>query len=683
MSQPATSLRSLTMPFIGIVIVISLALFAIFKFAEDEAQKGLESWQARMNLIADSRAAEVSEWLNRHLNSIEEVAADASIQLYASTIVAANDPDSTEAQRGYIFSLLSAQAEASGFHESRAIDTVAANVKRPSRAGLAVIGGDGNILVASAGMPLLRPEELELDGVRSFVKLGPSLADKTPLMLVGTPIAVYENGSGVSAWLVGARPLDQDFLATLIQPGDYSNTAENYLVIHGEGQVVTPISPLKYGGKTGDARADPAASFAASTPGGFGEFKNYDNRSVLVTGRELSAPVPWMLVRTIETSEAFADINAKRNSLFITLLFAAAALTVAMVLVWRHGISSRLAKSFEQQAALSGQNEALSVFLRAVSDSQPTAIAAMDTDMNVRFVNKQMGIISGIPSTELENRRLDTVFDHETAEILRQKVDRAANGTPEKIASVSTATAKDRLFKTDILPLHSSGDRSAQVLLVMQEITDLVAANERSEALFHQLIGTLTQIIDARDPWSKHHSERVADVAVAIAQEMGWNEDALEVMEIAGQLVNLGKIFVPIDILTKQTPLTEDELMLVHESMRKGTALLSGIAFNGPVAATLDQMREHWDGSGAPDGRQGEDIEPGARVISVANAFVGIVSARAHRESLGFDKAVDILQADTGKRYERRVVAALQNILENKDGRNRWSDFIKMPDMDN
>ncbi|WP_262693658.1 HD domain-containing phosphohydrolase [Kordiimonas aquimaris] len=682
MSQPAISFRNLAMPFIGIAIVISLVVFLIFKFVDGETEKGLENWQARMSLIADSRTAEVSEWLNRHLNSVEEIAGDASIQLYANTIIAANDPNSTEAQHGYIFSLLSAEAETAGFHEKSAIDTVAANVKRPNRAGLAVVNSEGRILVASAGMPMLRPEELSLTGARSFVKLGPTLADKTPLMLVGTPITMAENNLDVSAWLVGARPLDQDFLVTLVQPGDYSATAENYLVIAGEGQIVTPISPLKHGGKTGSARTDPAASFAARTPGGFGEYTNYDGRSVLVTGRELSTPVPWILVRTIETSEAFADINAQRNSLFITLLLAATALTVAMILIWRHGVSTRLAKSFEEQAALSGQNESLSVFLRAVSDNQPAAIAAMDTDMKARFVNKQMGVIAGLPATELENRRLDTIFDHETAELLRGKVERAATGVPDSIASVSTAIAKDRLFKTDILPLRSSGDTSAQVLLVMQEITDLVAANERSEALFHQLIGTLTQIIDARDPWSKHHSERVADVAAAIAQEMGCDEETCETMEIAGQLVNLGKIFVPIDILTKQTPLTDDELLMVRDSMRRGNNLLSGIEFTGPVAATLNQMREHWDGSGEPNGHKAEDIEPGARILSVANDFVGIVSTRAHRASLGFDKAIDILQAETGKRYERRVVAALQNILENKDGRNRWSSYIKMPDID-
>ena len=681
MSQQSESKSGILMPAVSLLALLSLAAFAIFRFADSEAQKGLESWQSRMALVADSRAAEVSEWLNRHLNHVEQLSGDASVQLYATTIVQ-NDDQTAEAQRGYIFSLLSVEAEEGGFHEQRAIDTVAANVRRPNRAGLALVAGDGRVLVATAGMPMLRPTELLSGEDRSFVKLGPSLDDKTPLMLVGAPIARSANGQSVSAWLIGARPLDQDFLQTLFQPGDDSATAETYLVTAGEGDVVTAITPLRHGGRLGEARSDAAASFVASQPGGFSQSTNYDNRDVLVTGRELSAPVPWVLVRSIELSEALADINERRNNLFVTLLLAAIAIFVALILVWRLGVSQRLEKSYAEQAALSEQNKSLSDFLQVVSDSQPTAIAALSDDMTARLVNKQMTAVANLPTGELMNRRIDTLFDKETAQGLRDAVQVATGGQATSIPALKPNSDSDRVFKTDILPLEASHETKAQALLVMQDITDLVAANDRSEALFQQLIGTLTQIIDARDPWSKHHSARVADVAAAIAQEMDWGNDMQQSMRIAGQLVNLGKIFVPIDILTKQSPLTDEELAHVRDSMSKGAALIKNVELGGSVAETLAQMREHWDGSGEPEGLAGEAIEPGARVLSVANAFVGIVSARAHRESLGFDKAIDILQSDAGTRYERRAVAALQNLLENKGGRDRWSDYTKRPEME-
>ncbi|NVJ98780.1 MAG: PAS domain-containing protein [Alphaproteobacteria bacterium] len=667
----------------AIFAVAAIGFFLIFRFAQSEAEQNLLRWQDRLNLVADSRNLDVSSWLNKHIGSVEELAGDATIQLYASQ-AANTDSEFAEGQRGYVFSLLTAAAEREGFHEQRAIDEVAANIKRPQRAGLALLRGDGRPLVATAGMPILRPGEWPADARGSFVALGPRLEDKTPLVLFGARVT----GDAMNApteediWVVGARPLNEDFLTTLEQPGAASKTAETYLVVPQEGDVIIPLTPLKKGGRIGDPRVDEAAAFAAREPGGFGRHQNYADVEVLVTGRELTAPVPWILVRTINADEAMAEINERRNSLIITLSLAALFVIAALVMVWRHGVSQRLAASYAEQASLSQKNEALSRFLQSVSDSQPTAIAALDADMKVHFANKRLGDVAGLPVEDLRARRLDTAFPSEVADTLRVAAQEASSGKESSSHLKLTQGGEERTFQTQMLPLQAEGDSTASTLLVMQDISSLVAAKEQSETLFKQLVSTLTQIIDARDPWSKEHSSRVADVAYTIAEEMGWDKDGIESVRIAGQLVNLGKIFVPSSILTKQTPLTDEELALVRDSMQKGATLVAGLDFKGPVAAILGQMREHWDGSGEPAGLTDEKIEPGARILSVANAFVGMVSARAHRSGLGFDKAMDILNGDAGKRYERRTVAALQNILENKGGRDRWQPYTTLPEQD-
>jgi HD-GYP domain-containing protein (c-di-GMP phosphodiesterase class II) len=664
----------------AIIVAAVIGFFLIFRFAQSEADQNMVRWQDRLNLVADSRAVEVSAWLNRHIGSVEELASDATIQLYAAQ-VASDEAEFAEGQRGYVYALLSAAAERQGFHEQRAIDQVAANVKRPHRAGLALLKSDGAPLVMTTGMPLLRPGDWPSDTQGSFIALGPQLEDKTPLVLFGARVTSSE-GAGVASatnvWVVGARPLDRDFLATLEQPGAASNTAETYLVMPGDGDSVIPLTPLEKGGRIGDARTDAAAAFAAREPAGFSIHPNYAGTDVLVTGRELTAPVPWVLVRTIAADEALTEINERRNSLIITLSLAALFVLAALVMVWRHGVSRKLEASYREQAALSQKNETLSRFLQSVSDSQPTAIAALDADMTVHLANKQLGTVTGLPAKELANRRLDTAFPANIATRLRGALKAAQQGEATEQHLKLDTDGDKKVYQAQMLPLKAEGDAEATALLVMQDISGLVAAKEQSETLFRQLVSTLTQIIDARDPWSKHHSDRVADVAHTIALEMGWDEDSLESVRIAGQLVNLGKIFVPTAILTKQTPLTDEELTLVRDSMHKGATLVSGLDFKGPVAAILGQMREHWDGSGEPEGLKGDAIEPGARILSVANAFVGMVSARAHRAGLGFDKALDILHDDAGSRYERRTVAALQNVLENKGGRARWESYTQI-----
>jgi len=667
---------------IGIFVILLFGLWMIMRFASSQAEQDMENWQSRLNLIADSRTADVSTWLNRHLLTVEQLAADASIQLYATQAVIGDDPASVDAQRGYIFNFLSAEADRSGFHERRAIDTVAANVKRPQRAGLAVVDGNGRLMVMSPGMPVLRPEEWALPAGNSFVALGPTLGDKTPLILFGARITATENVDGTEtpgAWVIGARPLDGDFLEALKQPGDNSATAETYIVIPGNDGIVTPITPLAKGGRSGAPRRDDAASFAAHQPNGFGAYSNYANTEVFVIGKELTAPVDWILVRTIATSEANKAISERRNSLILTLSLAGLFVLAALVLAWRHGVSRKLELSYKKQEALSAQKESLYRFVQSVCDGQRNAIAALDEDMTVRFTNQKLARITDIGCAELMNRRLDTAFSGDLADLMRANVKAAADGEARLDHIRYGSDGGEATYQLETLPLRAGGNNSAKALLVMQDISDLVAAQEQSETLFRNLVGTLTEIIDARDPWSKHHSGRVADVAAAIAGEMGWKEAAIESITIAGQLVNLGKIFVPIEILTKQTPLTDDEFKLVRDSMHKGAALVSGLDFKGPVAAILAQMHENWDGSGNPEGLSGETIEPGARILAIANAFVGMVSARAHRDGLGFDKAADFLQQDAGSKYERRSVAALQSVLENKNGRERWQHYMDKP----
>ncbi len=655
-----------------LIAVMAIGLWFIAQFAASEAEQDLQNWQSRTNLIADSRTAEVSTWLNRHLKAVEELAADASMQLYAAQMASPDDAEAADAQRGYIFSLLSAEAERHGFHEARAIDAVAANVNRPRRAGLAVLSGSGQAFVLTTGMPLLRPQEIPFSHNSSFIALGPQLGDKTPLVLFGAKAISGEK----PIWVIGARPLDGDFLQTLIQPGDHTETSETYIVNPKENNLVQIITPLAEGGRLGATVVDAAANFAVTQPGGFSTQNNYAGTQVLVMGKELSAPVPWILVRTIKTSEAVAAIKDRRNSLILTLSLAGLFVLAALVLVWRHGISRKLESSYKEQALLSEKNEALSEFLQSVTDGQPAGVAAVDTDMVVHFSNTKMSEITNINKDDLKGRRLDTAFRSSLAEKMRSRIAAASNGHTDDLNITHTNNGVNHTYKMDTLPLKAGGDNPATALMVLRDISDLIEAQNQSEDLFRRLVSTLTQIIDARDPWSKHHSERVADVSVTIAAEMEWSADDVECVNIAAQLVNIGKIFVPIEILTKQTPLTEDELTLVRESMQQSASLVAGLDFKGPVAAILAQIRENWDGSGEL-GIEGNSIEPGARILAVANAFVGMVSARAHRSGLSFDKAADILQSETNTKFERRIVAALQNILENKGGRDRWSHYME------
>ena len=150
-------------------------------------------------------------------------------------------------------------------------------------------------------------------------------------------------------------------------------------------------------------------------------------------------------------------------------------------------------------------------------------------------------------------------------------------------------------------------------------------------------------------------------------------------MDIAGSLMNLGKIFIPTELLTKASDLTPEERGILGNAYMVTVDLLKNVTFEGPVVETIRQLGETWDGGG-PLGLKEEEILVTARVLSVANAFVGMVTPRAYREAMAFQKVADILMSDTGSRYDRKPVTALVNYLENRGGTKLWAHFSEAPE---
>ncbi len=213
------------------------------------------------------------------------------------------------------------------------------------------------------------------------------------------------------------------------------------------------------------------------------------------------------------------------------------------------------------------------------------------------------------------------------------------------------------------------------MLVIESDISETVNERARRERTLSQLVGTLMAVVDERDPYAAHQSERVSGLARAIASEMQLDTVTLQSVEIAGRLMSLGKILVPEEVLTRSAALSTDEIQLVRESLQASADLIAEIEFDGPVVATLRQLQERWDGTGEPGGLAGEDILLPARIVAVANAFVAMVSPRAWRTGSSVDEAIDRLMAEVGKAFDRRVVAALISYLDNHGGRRDWEEL--------
>ena len=136
---------------------------------------------------------------------------------------------------------------------------------------------------------------------------------------------------------------------------------------------------------------------------------------------------------------------------------------------------------------------------------------------------------------------------------------------------------------------------------------------------------------------------------------------------------------MPVELLTKSADLTAEELEFIRAQIRSSADFLDQVDFDGPVVDSIRQMQERLDGKGAPNGLKEDDILMTARVIAVANAFVGMTSARPYRAPIPFDRACSMLMRQTGSVFDRRPFSALIHYVENRGGRELWADFSSPP----
>ncbi len=223
----------------------------------------------------------------------------------------------------------------------------------------------------------------------------------------------------------------------------------------------------------------------------------------------------------------------------------------------------------------------------------------------------------------------------------------------------------------------SHPDYKQSHLFVMHDITGLKDAQGNHHRLMEGIISTLTQLIDKHDPHCAHHSERTKEVSIEIARAMGLPQDRIDALTMAALLANIGKLYIPTEMLTNEKPLTAEEELMLRENVNYSVDILEGLDFDGPVMSFVQQKNECLDGSGYPQGLSADEIHQESRILSVANAFVAMTSSRAYRSGKPIKEVLEILMSEADSRYDRHVIAALFHIAENHSDWSSWQQVEK------
>ncbi len=169
--------------------------------------------------------------------------------------------------------------------------------------------------------------------------------------------------------------------------------------------------------------------------------------------------------------------------------------------------------------------------------------------------------------------------------------------------------------------------------------------------------------VEMRDPGTAGHQKRVANVARAIATEMGLPAGTIEAVRFAGVVHDVGKTSIPAEILSKPGRLSDQERRLIREHARFGFEILKNVEFGWPIAEIVLQHHERMDGSGYPRGLRGEQILIEARIIAVADVLEAMASHRPYRPSLGIEAALAEITDKRGQQYDAAVVDACRKVF--------------------
>ncbi|MEQ1654012.1 MAG: HD domain-containing phosphohydrolase, partial [Hyphomicrobium sp.] len=231
--------------------------------------------------------------------------------------------------------------------------------------------------------------------------------------------------------------------------------------------------------------------------------------------------------------------------------------------------------------------------VRLIADNRPGSTMIMDGEKRLWFVNSKAAACINVPAQQVIGLPFEKTFPE--SEVLRiTALLQQQRQTGQAVESIDKVNAEGttRYIQTHIIPLPDAANMIGAVMVNQDDITSLLVDREARERMFRQVIDTLVAIVDRRDPFAAGHSAHVGQISRALAEQMQLDAGQVETAEIAGLLMNFGKVLVPREILVKTGILSPEELKQVHQGLLTSADILALIGFSQPVVPTLRQALE-------------------------------------------------------------------------------------------
>lgn len=215
-----------------------------------------------------------------------------------------------------------------------------------------------------------------------------------------------------------------------------------------------------------------------------------------------------------------------------------------------------------------------------------------------------------------------------------------------------------------LLLLIQSGLKSVDQMKLINKINDeLSDKNEELEKAYLDTIGILRQTVEAKDPYTRGHSDRVSEYSVLIGKKLGLDDKTLHTLKIGGLFHDIGKIGIPDSILLKESKLDDNEYSQIKNHPSIGAHILGDVEMFKDIIPIVLHHHERFDGHGYPSQLKGNDIPYVARIAAVADTFDAMTSKRSYRNALPLDVVKDEIKRCSGTQFDPSIAEAFLDIL--------------------
>ena len=411
------------------------------------------------------------------------------------------------------------------------------------------------------------------------------------------------------------------------------------------------------------------ASFDAAKELIFRKRPALSNDGKVYSSAQFIPAVSWWVM--IETATSAADraygLYQQQSTILAALALAAAILfilTIRFIAAARkyHRKSSRL------ETKVPALQQELSL-LRIIINALPDPVCLKKTEGgNFLLVNQSFADLTGLQKNAALNLTNKQVFDHNEAETLShgdQMVSMSNSSYSEEL-TLTRGSSKSTLQVT-FVPC-TVNDENDSILTVYRDVTLERNSAERGIEVRQQVINALIRAVESV-PFLDGHTSLMRKLALEIAETLLLSDSDCATVEAAAILSQVGKTFVPKEIMEKEGKLTPEEIKETQRYIEHTCKILEGVEFDLPITQTIWQMQETLDGSGYPNQLEGRSISTLARILGVTNTFSALVQKRSYRKAKTARQAVEILQSMADRKYDSSVIEALGAVIETQSGK--------------